>query len=482
MSTDSKRNIRTKKKLKGGCDMWDNLFLILERITEPFSIKQKNGFLTLLFLIISLIWIFNPTLDLRFAGVIILFLMGFIIFGCVDVTNKREMHYDKVVTVLILIIGLCYLVSSIVFNEFSRLILAIFWLIELPIISLVVNKYNANKRLLSCLARGGIIAFIILFFLSAFFAPLNDLQYASIMLNPNGFGVFCTATLIFVIFIINERIVNKKIRSVLPLYVLLGIVLSMIVFCQSRTTYLCTIFIVAIWAVYLLNCAIKNKIFVAMTMKIVIMIIMVVIMFPVTSYSVVFIHNHFTRFESDLIGYNYEYYEGYYVKSKVDKNDNYSQVIKRCISGSGKRIGKGIKTNEDLSSGRVYIWKSAIKYLNYRGHSADSRFYVNFGYRLPKNTGETHNIFLQVGYYEGIITMIFFMVFAVAVTYKTFWYLLFSKKNYVDGNYTFAVFIILCAFGIATMLSGSYYPNNDNLTFIFWLTVPLFELHKRETY
>ncbi|MDD7513312.1 MAG: O-antigen ligase family protein [Clostridiales bacterium] len=419
--------------------------------------------------IISIIWIIQPAFPIARAGYITLAasIVCTAIAGC---SNRKNFDISNLfknpIFYFILTLGIMYTISSIIYSDRDRFVIGISIGLIMPICSNILDNCSAKKVFLHGFAIGNIISFIFLFFASLIFAPKIYIgQYYSIMLNPNGLSTAILPMLISSIYLIEKNRSKKaKIQTIFCL-IAFSFIFSFLILSMSRTGLMGFLLTFLSYIIYLLINT-RDKIYV---LKMILTILFFsYIAFLLSSLAV-------TDLSTNILDIRASNSNKVYVFNK--KNNGYiasKEVLKLIKNEDGdsiaedleKRLSKGSRDGEDISSGRLAIWKASIEQLNLHGHNNDEKFYV------PKrhiNTNDTHNIYLQIGYFIGIPAMILMWIIMMINIFRII-KCFFRRKHekYLNEEQLFRASVITMFF-VLSMLASVYIPIGSVIGMIFWM-------------
>lgn len=440
-------------------------------ISRKEAIKVSS--IAFIIAMISIMWMIQPAFSFARAGYITL--LGLII--CTVIARYTNFNnfvisnlFKDPIFYFILLLGISYIASSLIYSDRDRLVMGITIGLIMPICSSILNRDFEKKIFLCGFTIGNVIAFFFLFFASLFFAPkIYTGQYYSILLNPNGLSTALLPMLISSLYLLEiNRKKGKKIKVVLHL-IILSFIVSFLILSMSRTGLLSFVGVLLIYLLYLLINT-RNKMY---TLKMVFIIMFLsYLAFSISSLAV-------TNFSVNILKYRamntnkvyvFNQENSGYLDSKEVLNSikckKYKSVESSLEGDLEKRLSKGSRTGEDVSSGRVSIWKASIDQLNFKGHSRYDYFYVP---ERDINTNDTHNIYLDMGYFLGIPSIIFMIVIMVFNIYRSLnsfikgW-----DTKYVSESQLLTTFVVT-AFFILSMLASVYNPIGTIIGMIFWI-------------
>lgn len=419
--------------------------------------------------LISIMWIIEPAFPIGRAGYITLgaiiictIIAGYNSFRCFDI-NKL---FKNPVFYFILSLGLLFIVSSLIYGDRDRFVIGVSIGLIMPICSNILDNHSAKKVFLHGFAIGNIISFIFLFFASLIFAPKIYIgQYYSIMLNPNALSTAILPMLISSVYLIEiNRSRKSKFRTIMHL-IILSFIFSFLLLSMSRTGLLGFMFTFIAYIVYLvINKAGKDNV-----LKVILIVsIFSYLAFLISSFAVTDLSINILKLRasnsSKVYVFNQE--DSGYIDSKKVLNIIEDEKYDPLGDDLAKRLSKGSRDGEDMSSGRVSIWKASIDQLNMKGHSSKKTFYVP---ERNIHINNTHNIYIQIGYFVGIPSMIFMCIVMIINITKIFKCYIKEQCDILLNEEQLFRTCVITMFFVLSMLASVYIPTGSVIGMIFWL-------------
>lgn len=127
------------------------------------------------------------------------------------------------------------------------------------------------------------------------------------------------------------------------------------------------------------------------------------------------------------------------------------------------------KTPDEISSGRIGIWKHFISQINFFGND-----FKQYKSGTPEAIYQwAHNDVIEISFRSGIFAGIFVALFWMYLGIYILRVLFFDNK---DNKYHFFTIFIVFAYGIYAMVEVIYYPFSMQDTFMFFVSLmPVFE-------
>lgn len=381
--------------------------------------------------------------------------------------------------VTILIIGAFIIISGVIVKDLSYIALGLVIAIIIPIFFMVTNdEDNGRYFLAEAITAGTTIVFVGFIALSIILVPLSYTQYSSIIGNPNEMGNL----MILVIACLLYRLFNtKKIIYIL----LIAISTSFVIISISRTTYLCVIAMFFISIIYYALLNGYRRTIINTGKAILIFIITFFIVFAMLTSGNKAIRN----IEKQLIGHEYIYYAKLYKydgteltisglkdyialrlgkglpgNNEPNQTDNEENETKHTVDEESANIEENININE-ISSGRVNIWKEFIDELNWKGHKTGDTVYVE---AVHQDGSDAHNTYLNNGYYYGYLSLISIGFYMVLMAYYHLRELIFFIKTKKENTFFLLSSLMYISFLILSMLSSVFSPYHSFIAFGFW--------------
>lgn len=334
----------------------------------------------LFFAVMILCGMENPPQPIRFRWVLLLPMMG--------------------MGVLLFISGLT--------NSVDYLPEAMLLLVAYPITYLCWGHGNID-RICGWLIRICRISFYLFFIGSFFFAEISASAYSGLFVNVNGTAGYLAVVAVglFADILLLERSKKKILWNI----VLLGVVLAMLYYTNSRTGQLAVIvaFLFALVIRFVQGGRTENL----QLLKKLFLLCVITILCTVT---VVYAFS----FRSEMRIPYYDSENGVFYRTYVvgHSSDDVSQETDTPsdVGVSGFKERNDQKTNTEgksldrYSTGRLSIWKAYIEELNWTGHSASNVVHIDL---LDKDIHTAHMVVLEYAYESGIPAGIVYLIFNI---------------------------------------------------------------------
>lgn len=436
--------------------------------------KKMTMFLSsLIFSFVFLYWILRPALKLQYFGyisVIAIFLATLLSIIEKPVINKP----NKLILICLVLLGVLYIIAAINFNEWNKLYKGLSFAIFVPFITYLLSSKNSRIRFINAFVNGGIFGIIFLSVMSAIKAPIFDVQYSSITLNPNYLSI--TASVMYVcglykLFSLRSSL--SKLKLVL-ISVCIGLSLTLILLSQSRTGILCVITSTIIAVMVMIANARGVKRVGKFVKRFIAVVVICAITLPCFHTVINVVSSKAMAFEIEHLGRESFFSIDSFIEIDAkdlpsqDKSDtDFSDSIESALNRSKKGFGAN---KDDISTGRFGIWKSCFKSFNICGHSDSEKFYAPYRDTYIRNS---HNMLLSIGYdtgYLGFIVIIAYLVCGLTLYFHTLRSVI-RKREANEASFFFLT--ITPVFVIVGMLSDMFFPTLSIVSIPFWFTVPI---------
>jgi len=416
---------------------------------------------------ISLLWILQPYLKLDRIGYLTMFI-GIIVTILTVEAKPRKIIIRKSLLIPLLLLGLCYFVSALLYHDRFRFVVGFYFILIIPFIVLLLSNKKNRGNFLFSFSIGSIISFVIFIVLSLIYAPLTDERYSSILLNPNGLVFVLLPITISILYMLEKaKKYTAKIIWYFVLLFLFGVNIAFILYARSRTGLLSVIlmfiFLIIYWTIT------KKKILI----QLISLLLAILICIPLSYFMLTDINSHILdlrRMTSPRItvffSMNYKVIESNDILIAQKNTTNLNVVMKNIQ----KRSTVGISDDSDISSGRYRIWESFSNSINWKGHDSQDGIWIS---KKNPNSNDPHNMFLKIGYDLGIGGMISMMIFSLIFLIYIFKKLLFYFKARQMEEDELFFYLTSISFFIVAMLSTTFLPFTSILPTIFWCTVPI---------
>lgn len=374
---------------------------------------------------------------------------------------KRYLYNCSIQIIVSFIMGILIITAGINLGEMAYILLGLIIAVLIPSFWLLVKK-EYRKLFLDAVSLGTVIVFILITILSIVFVPLSNTQYSSIIGNPNEFGNILVFSLCCILYRYN---ITKK-----NIYVFFATInISFAILSISRTTYLCIIAIITINLIYYFIIYEYKKLIINVLKVILVFLFSFLMLFALLTSG----NSLIRSLEKQILGSEYVYYAKLYKYdgSKMGFNDLFEYIELRTLKG----ISTDNKKNEDvdiedvdineMSSGRVEIWKDFFDNIKLYGHNIGEKVYI-------KSTNQygldAHNTYLNNGYYYGCISGATVIIYMIILLYFNFIKLIILIKTKKEDPEFYFMSMIFVSFSILSILSSVFSPFHSMIAFGFW--------------
>lgn len=341
--------------------------------------------------------------------------------------------------IILIFIGFCFLVNSIIFQVKGYLALALQCFVVIPYYWMGI--FSDKDRVIPTIAGGFLASYLIVLLMMFFLGPEFTLfQNSGLFGNPNLMGYYLTAVSASILYFLcrtrdqmDSLSRAQKIIQVINL-VLLGSV-AFITFCTtSRTSIVCVAGEILLALIFSLqkiqdhykkgtgapekNGALSFKCFLRILKDL--SSAVAIMAFAALMTYLIFIYGK-PRFEQAFYGGGSTFYEQYLYDPSAAMDDELESSFRYYIKGLG---------DHDLlnfTSGRIEIWKIFIRHLRFIGHKTETLF-ITFSTRHNRSHG-AHNIFIQLAYSIGLPAGILFFLAVFACDLYYFLRLILPRKR-----------------------------------------------------
>lgn len=433
----------------------NKLLMPLSRLTADWSDKKKDavfifcgvmlfaqcflrgmGFAEYRFLIFY-------TIDCVFFGLMIL---------CTLSADLQPVFFHKFPAFCWFGIGFLMLLSGVLVSE-NRFPEAMLFLVAYPVVFLVWNHLE-HAKIFHLLSKTCIISFLPYILINILFYPMGETRYAGLMGNVNGAAFYLAQ--VFTCLLIELFSVRKVDKKYVAYMVLLGLDVALLYYTCSRTGYLQAIVTAAtVLALYMLLHRKEKKIFLYRNVLVGCLTILICIPTALYLFQITKLFPEQAAEEDPVISTNPGTPETE-TKPNISSLEGVKERNDEKLSVSGKTL-------DQISSGRITVWKSFAENLNMLGHVDGDRYYVPILYREIETT---HNTILQVAYDSGIPSGILYLLYNLFSGIAAIWYAVCNR----DKPYSLFPFAITISFAVSSLL-GSLTPSFYYMTTFYYYLV-----------
>lgn len=338
----------------------------------------------------------------------------------------------------------------------------------------VWQNHTRKDLLWKCFKDAVKISFWLMAIVSFFFRPLYDgARYAGIFTNPNTFALYLY--IIFAVYMSDldwmvETGKNWK-RSMMT-YASIALVVFYLFLSQARTSMMAVFVIFFLWIGLRMYLCIRQHTWKNFIRKLIWMMAFCVCLFPVYKAgltNIPILVGHPILFEGEALyladGEKIEDVgETVVAEPQADEvadNTSLNDAPKNVVERFWYVLENTSGLNE-LTSGRIDIYKGYASKLNYKGHK-------NIALVVDgKKRSHAHNNWLQFGYTYGVISMFFYALITImSLAYSMKFYLKERRKN---ATYAFLIPGICFGFVVATLTECLFLPFEVFPAFAYWFS------------
>lgn len=310
---------------------------------------------------------------------------------------------------------------------------AIIMLIVLPILYIIWGRNW--KRIFKLMNIACIISFVLYFVALMLFAPPHkNEQYGGLFVNVNEAAFYYA--LVFgclLIEIFDQKRFSVKLVS---LCIALGLDSALLYYTNSRTGLFAAILCLLICSICHLH-RMDKQILKILKMHIFPMVLAIVIFIPSTLYVLAMPQKIYKMWipsgNTKNIGQDGSDDSVIDISGFTQKNRKKTTVIDKNI--------------DQVSSGRISIWRAYIKRLNLTGHDISDRFFIE---ERASDNGTAHMLVLEYAYRSGIVAGVLYLAFNIWGAIRA---IRLAWKKKVD-SYLLAPLALTVIFGVISGLSS----------------------------
>ena len=436
--------------------IFDKIFSLHEKI---FNVGQKTKDLILCIYMVVFnlyyIMVMSNMIQMRSAyKAVIHFILVLGLIFILKPQNKIQIpkikkHFSFALWILFIGLSIISCVINVSLNIIATVPLIFF---------LFFNIYSGNELIkhLRPVSIAAVISLLFLWIINMVSMPIQSAQYYSKLNSPIGLCMYITTLLPFVFYLI-ENIRHLLLKYLLILFVAVN--LTYIVYSASRTGLVCAICIVGVWVAYL----IFN--FKGQAMQTILKIACMAVCIFICLNTILPIHNHVYKYANQIFS---SQSQPSIPDSEISPGDS--------LDTFEDRIGFDGKDLNQISAGRIDIWKEYVSHFNLTGHKDTTDITVTVDYKDETfQSISAHNTFIQVIYDYGLIAGGVFLIVVVIGFLKCGYFCIMNRKDYKS-------FLLLSIVGnfiaVGMFNSTFYYYNYINLMY-FILILSSFLLVKK---
>lgn len=405
-------------------------------------IKNKKG-LAIFIGIFAVFTIFTVAADLYLFPFSIKFILLSIIYIGVCFFSRRRLNSLRSLNLVAILtcclticIGIMFFINGAVMGIMGYICYGILYTFMVPFF--LVSDID-EKTVIDIALNVTIFFNILTLIISFFIVPLqSDAQYVSIYGNANMLGIFLSVFTVAVLI----KILKEKKGGYL---ILLSLDVVFILLSESRTTMLTFVVVVMLFAIFKLrtgSCINRTLIFRCLAV--------VILSLLLWNFSVFILDKVTPKIASSIeIGFSFD-------EKKTDDRTKH-------LFG---KLSKGIGSDERFTSGRVEIWTTFIKNIDFTGHDNETIvFHTDIDGTLER---DAHNSIIQLSYTSGFFAGICLLTIFIVGGIQVIRFLLRIGKN--DYNeYNLYIVMMFTAYGVNSMFTAMYSFQHSIMSFFFWM-------------
>lgn len=425
----------------------------LAKIMSRFPHKVKDTCFIAFFLCIIFLYMGRGAglLDFRY---VISYAFGCLGLGgmilCTLPSHIKPVVFRKSLLLIWLGIGALMLLSGILYNVDS-LPEALLFLVAYPIIFIVWNQGDSAK-IFKQLFRGIEISFWLYALVCLLFFPINAVRYSGLFDNVNGAAGYLALVAVCLLAdcLLFEKLTGRRVRKLIAL----GICVALLLYTGSRTGIL-ELAVAIVTAVVMCLIWLRKQRKHHFFRNLLLIAAAVVLFFNTTMYVLQFGYTA----KNGVVSFVQSFFAESFGDTSGDTNpDNNaptmpSQPTIRPGDSAGligDRLDTDGKTLDQISTGRLQIWKGYLKQLNLFGHPDSGTVTISYE-GTDKTYHTTHMTVLQIAYENGIIAGILYLVFNLTAGIYS---LLFALRH-KDEPYAMIPLLICVAYGVYSLLANT---------------------------
>ena len=386
-----------------------------------------------------------------------LLLFGLILFLCKNKINKIQ--WNNKVVILWLFLGLFQIITSL-FISIEYLPMACIWLVLYPILFQIVENQN-DIDVYTLMHKSLLYSSILFFVASIIFVPIHEGNYVGIAGNTNAVGQNMCAALPFFLFFYFFK--SKDFLN----FICLVLCISFIFLASGRTALVTTLFLLVVVSCFYYF---SNKSFYHLLKKMIFLFLSCILGFNLCVFSSTF-------FEKVSENLNKKNIIEVQKDNQIDNNQHQNASDKELIVDNNQQLNGYIKDTIDriegsdkndkslnsYSSGRLGIWYETVSNLNILGHGSKEHIVTLRNGDVGNNT---HNMFLQFAYDNGIIAGFIFVLLSMYSLKLLLKNIFLNKKD----SKLILILLIHISFFITSLFTSMSLPFLYSLTFIYYFT------------
>ena len=401
-------------------------------------------------------------------------LMSLIILFTID-RKIEAVDWNRKIIALWFFMGIIQLFSGVIVSK-EYLPMAMIWLVLFPVLFIVWEDRRDFNALFIEVAKAGNAVVLLMIFSSFLFVPISEGSYGGILKNANGIGQWVTFGFPLVIFLINRK--KRNVLQKCGYYSELALMFFLLIVSRGRTAVLAVGCMCIAYLFFLLR--LKKRDFSYWIKEIgefcICAIIVITVFKGINQLSAINISLKLESFSSVTVSseeqnslsdsnYSSEAENG----GHWGKNNKIDALVGRFLGKDKAEAGL-----DNLSSGRIGIWKKVLEKANWIGNPSREHIVT---YRNGDVGANAHSTILQFVYDNGVLAGI---VYTILVFYGGF--ILLKRALDAHNLQTIDVYFLIVHIGYAVtgLLTSLNLPFLYLISFLYYLTYAAIFSKKRE--
>lgn len=430
----------------------------LGKLVDHLSERTKDHMFVLFGLLLFVVYFVSNTSSMQSAPYIVFFAAGCLCMGMMILSMLRKdiqpVHFSPVLLILWLSVGALITIAALRFNA-DWLSDAIIYVAACPAAFIVWGNMN-HKKLFSLLIRSCILSFAIFFVISAVFYPVGIKQYESFFTNPNGVsGYLALVFSCLMVYSFQADQLKKRIGS----WLLLGLCSGVLYYTNSRSGQLAAICTFAFTSTLFLLSG-KNMLKQRLFWHVIPIILSVLLFIPGTLYIMQASNAGLSGIASlpleakasDLLTKEHT------TSSSVIHEDKAYTDFDTINESNKGRYNFLEKDFNEITTGRVDIWKAFMEEVTMWGTGEEANFYIESQQRIRSNP---HMTLMLYAYQYGWLCAVVWLLFNILAGLKS---IKFVFRNKMDA-------IALFPFAITIVYGLVFLVETINTPFVYMITM-----------
>lgn len=429
-----------------------------------FPEKARNG----LFVCAGLMVFFQKFL--RAAGVVdyrylIEYVLGCFFLGimilCAMPEKIRPVHFRAFPTLCWFGAGFFMLLAG-VRIEIDHLLEAAVLLAAFPAVFIAWGGADHGK-IFRLLSRTALLSFIVYTLANMAFFPMEEARYAGLMMNVNGAAQYLT--LVILCLLLDLLYTQRPGGAYFLRLALLGLAAAQLYYTSSRTGYLaCGLTAVTVLCFYLalhrkekLRYLYKTLLYGCLSVLLCVNVSLYLFQLPTV------VERLAAPPPPAAVTEQPAGEEAPAAPPQTAPAPKPSVNFNEISETAGERLSTDGRTLDQVSTGRISIWRKFIQELNWTGHPSGIRYYFP---EFEREYGSPHNTVLQIAFESGIPAGVCYLLYNIFSGLAAIWY----AVRYRDKEYNLFPLAVVLSFGVMSNLGSLAVAFSYMTTFYYYLT------------